>query len=106
MPLRAEVKDSTLTMEIGAATLKFAFENGEGNNSYSDEVRDFRRKFSISDAAQFAKDICAAMNAEGEDGSTPLTRFLDQMMSEAIEQGSLGIHDPDGDEPDAGMVAE
>lgn len=95
MPLRAEVKADHLCVAIGIRTLSFAFENSEENNPYDEDFCDTKRQFSISNPLQFAKDVCHEMNDEGEDGSTPLTRFLDSMMGRAVEQGSLGIHDPD-----------
>lgn len=95
LPLRVEVVSGQLCVGIGVKTLAFAFENSEENNPYDEDFCDTKRQFSISDPLQFAKDVCHEMNREGEDGSTPLTRFLDSMMDEAVEQGSLGIHDPD-----------
>ncbi len=80
LPLKVEVKDDHLCFAIGIDTLAFAFENGE-----------FAGEFKVGDQAQFAQDVCDELNREGEDGSTPLTRLLDQMMSEAAEQGSLGL---------------
>jgi len=96
-PLNAEVDEGKLSIEIGISTLQFAFENGEENNPYDDNLCDTVRTYSICDAQQFAKDVCRAMNDEAEDGSTPLTRFLYSMMQEAINQGTMGINDPDGD---------
>jgi hypothetical protein len=95
MPLRAEVEDGRLVISIGVETLAFAFEHGEGNNPFDEAANDFKREATIADPLEFAKDVCRAMNDEGEDGSTPLTRFLDSMMNEAVEQGSLGVADPD-----------
>jgi hypothetical protein len=95
MPLRAIVEGDRLVISIGLNTLAFAFENSEENNPYDEDFCDTKRQFSIGDPLEFAKDTCRAMNDEGEDGSTPLTRFLDSMMEEAVEQGSLGILDPE-----------
>lgn len=95
MPLRAEVESDCLRIAIGVGTLVFAFENGEANNPFDDATNNYIRQVRIGDQTQFAKDVCHEMNREGEDGSTPLTRFLDSMMDEAVEQGSLGILDPD-----------
>ena len=95
MPLRAAVENNQLSFAVGVRTLAFAFENSEENNPYDEEFCDTKRQFSISEPWRFAKDVCHELNREGEDGSTPLTRFLDSMMGEAVNQGSLGIHDPD-----------
>jgi hypothetical protein len=95
LPLRATIENDQLSIVIGVRTLAWAFEHGENNNPYNESTHDFEQRYRISDPLQFAKDVCHEMNDEGEDGSTPLTRFLDSMMDRAIEQGSLGIHDPD-----------
>lgn len=98
MPLRAVVQDGKLIISIGIRTLAWAFEHSEGNNPYDDSLGDFKREYRIADPVQFAKDVCHEINDEGEDGSTPLTRFLDSMMDNAIENGSLGILDPEDNE--------
>jgi hypothetical protein len=102
MPLRAEVKDGCLYIAIGEKTLAFAFENSDFNNPFDDALGDFEKTCHVSDPAQFAEDVCLELNREDEDGSTPLTRFLDSMMQEAFYQGSLGIHDPEEDEDEEG----
>lgn len=105
MPLRAVVKNGRLYVSIGIATLAFAFENSEDNNPYDEPSGDYIQKIQVSDRRQFAEDVCLAMNDEAEDGSTPLTRFLDSMMNTAVEQGSLGILDPDEDPRESHAVA-
>ena len=101
MPLRALVQDGNLVISIGIRTLAFAFENGEGNNPYDEASGEFKREFQIANPLQFAEDVCHEINDEGEDGSTPLTQFLDSMMDRAIENGSFGILDPEDDDPHA-----
>ena len=101
MPLRAVVQDGNLVVSIGIRTLAWAFEHGEGNNPYDESLGDFKREYQIADPIQFAEDVCHELNDEGEDGSTPLTRFLDSIMDKAVENGSLGILDPEDDEPHA-----
>lgn len=98
MGLSATVVDSHISVSIGVGALAFAFEHSEGNNPFDEASNDYRQRYQIGDPLQFAEDVCRAMNDEAEDGSTPLTRFLDSMMNEAVDQGSLGILDPD--EPD------
>lgn len=95
LPLRATVENDQVSIVIGVRTLAFAFENSEENNPYDEDFCDTKRQLSISDPSQFAKDVCHELNREEEDGSTPLTRFLDSMMGEAVNQGSLGIFDLD-----------
>lgn len=91
LPLKVEVKDDHLCFAIGIDTIAFAFENGEDNNPLDVRSGDFSRTFLVGNKQQFAQDVCHELNREGEDGSTPLTRLLDQMMSEAANQGSLGL---------------
>ncbi len=81
--LRVEVVDGKLLIEIGIETLAFAFESQPENEG----------TWKVSDQLEFAKDVCRALNDESEDGSTPLTRLLDEMMEFAADQGSLGIAD-------------
>ena len=91
LPLRVQVKDDHLCIAIGIDTLAFAFENSDWNNPYDEDFVDSKRTFSVCNKAQFAEDVCRELNREGEDGSTPFTRLLDDMLSEAADQGSLGI---------------
>lgn len=96
MPLRAEVEDGRLVISIGVETLTWAFHHSEGNNPYNEDSGKYERTYTVERPADFAKDVCHVMNDEGEDGSTPLTRFLDSMMDEAVNQGSMAIADPEG----------
>lgn len=93
MPLRAIAKGGALRISIGASTLAFAFDNSEDNNPYNDETDTFDRTYIVKRPFVFARDVCYAMNDEAEDGSTPLTRFLDKMMQSAVEQGSDGVEE-------------
>lgn len=95
MPLKAEVKANHLCLGIGISTLAWAFEHCEDNNPFNESTGNYEQRYRIGDPLQFAKDVCHEMNDEAEDGSTPLTRFLDSMMDRAVEQGSLGILDPE-----------
>jgi hypothetical protein len=95
MPLRAHVANGQLVISIGIDTLTWAFHHGESNNPFDDESNKFLQQLTIKNPLVFAEDVCLAMNDEAEDGSTPLTRFLDKMMESAVEQGSLGIADPE-----------
>ena len=90
-PLKADVKNEKLSIEIGIETLAFAFEIGEDNNPYNEQKCCYVQAYAVKNAYLFAKDICKEINCEAEDGSTPLTRFLDTMANEAVEQGSEGI---------------
>lgn len=93
LPLKIAIKDDHLCIAIGIDTLAFAFENCDDNNPHCDELADFRREFLVHNKRLFAEDVCRELNREGEDGSTPFTRLLDAMMTEAADQGSLGIQE-------------
>lgn len=95
MPLKAEVKDGQLVIAIGIDTLTWAFEHNEDNNPYSEESGDYEQRHSICDKLLFANDVCHEINSEDDDGSSPLTRFLDSMMQLAANQGGeLGNRGP------------
>ena len=91
LPLRAEMVGSTLSITIGEGTLAFAFENNEDNHPFNIRTQNFELMYRVVDPKVFAEDVLAEINREGEDGTTPLTRFLDDMMEAAVENGSLGI---------------
>lgn len=89
-PLEVKIERGALVIRIGAATLAHAVSYADWANPF-DEVRDdYIRTFAITDAKQFTKDVIDAMLHEREDGSTPLSDFLDKMSEAAIDDGSLG----------------
>ena len=93
-PLRCEVtEDGELSIKIGMDIVKFALKHHEWNNPYDEPSGLFKRAFKVTDARVFCKEVIRAMNDEGEDGSTPLTRFLDAMMEAAIDDGCEGIEE-------------
>ena len=92
-PLAVKVVGDRLTVEIGIDTLAFAFEEGDWNNPFNDAANDFQRKYRIGDKQEFANDVRHAMRDEAEDGSHPLSRFLDAMFVAAVEDGSIGVEE-------------
>jgi len=92
-PLKATIADGRLVIAIGVQTLAHASAASDWANPFDETVYDYIRTFAIDDAPQFAQDVVLAMLAEEEDGSTPLTVFLDKMAQAAIEDGSLGLHE-------------
>lgn len=52
----------------------------------------------VTDSGEFAKELCIALNAENEDGTTPIHRLIDKAVIAAIEQGALGIDEIGEDE--------
>ncbi len=91
--LTAEIVDGRLVIAIGVQVLAHATALADWANSFDEAADDYIRTFAIEDAPQFAKDVVSAMLSEREDGSTPLSDFLDKMAQAAIEDGSLGLHE-------------
>jgi len=92
-PLGVAVKDGQLVVTIGVQTLAHAVAFSDWANPFDEAADDYIRTFAIEDAPQFANDVVSAMLSEGEDGSTPLSAFIDKMAQAAIEDGSLGLHE-------------
>lgn len=91
--LDVAIERGALVIHIGIQRLAHAVTYSDWANPYDESTGDYIRTFAITDALQFAKDVASAMQDEREDGSSPLTDFLDKMSEEAINQGSLGLHE-------------
>lgn len=89
-PLSVTVKNGKLVISIGVNVLAGAVAAGDDFHVYDDATNDYLRSVAISGPEQFAKDVALAMQSEAEDGSSPLTKFLDQMAQDAIDDGSTG----------------
>ena len=91
VPLRCELVNGSIEFNIGAKILAHA------TNVCPDlwDAENDRGQFKVTDHAVFAKEVVRELNREQEDGSTPLTRLLDQMIEEAINQGAEGIEEID-----------
>src|SRR5690606_29065598 len=90
-PLSVSIVGGALRIEIGAATLAHATRYAQWANPYNEDKKDWIRTFEITDPAEFAKAVLHAMLAEREDGSTPLSDFLDKMSEAAMEDGPEGV---------------
>lgn len=93
LPLAVKVEQGRLVIEIGIHTLAHAAAFSDWANPFDEKRDDYIRNFAITDPEQFAQDVMHAMLAEREDGSSPLSDFLDEMMQAAISDGSLGLHE-------------
>jgi len=89
-PLAVRVAGGKLVIEIGIHTLAHAASYADWANPFDEARDDYIRTFAITDAVEFAKDVQHAMLDEREDGSTPLSDFLDKAMEAALDDGSLG----------------
>lgn len=92
-PLDVKIERGALVVRIGIGTLAFAVTYADWANPYDEAIGDYVRSFAITDVPQFATDVMHEMLREREDGSTPLSDFIDRMSEEAINQGSLGLHE-------------
>lgn len=82
-PLTVVVEDGELRISIGIDTLAYAIEM---NPDQGDEQR-----FVITDNAEFADGVAAALQEEEEDGTTPVHLLFDAAAQAAIEAGASGI---------------
>lgn len=92
-PLEAKIEKGAVVVRVGIQTLAHAATCSDWANPYEEATGDYIRNFAIVDAPQFAGDVIYEMCREREDGSTPLSDFLDKMSEEAVNQGGLGLHE-------------
>ena len=98
MPLRVRVERCRLILSIGLDTLAYAARHApeiERAFVWDDAACEYNEsRFRVVDKVAFAKAVCAALNDEAEDGSTKLTRLLDECFMDAIEAGAEGVEIP------------
>lgn len=92
-PLVVKIEDEELVLRIGINTLAFAADAQDAFVPYDEEKGDWVRKYKVTDPKEFASDIKRAMQDEREDGSSPLTDFLDKMTIAALDDGSIAIEE-------------
>ena len=51
------------------------------------------KRFKLTDAALFAKDMVCALNDGDEEGTTMIHKMFDKAINEALEQGAKGIEE-------------
>ena len=90
-PLRVKIERGCITIKIGIETLAWAANHLDDWNPWDDKKNDYVQKWVVIDHAEFAKDVVHEMLNEREDGSHPLSDFLDKMINEAADQGSIGV---------------
>lgn len=90
-PLTARVEGDELVIRVGVDQLAHAIISADAFHGFSVEADAYVRDFAISGPMGFAKDVVRAMQKESEDGSTPLTRFLDEVAGTAMDDGARGI---------------
>jgi len=88
-PLKVTVAGGKLTIEIGIDVLSYAVVHSDWANPWDDGRNDYIRTFSIMNPEFFAGDVKAAMLREQEDGSSPLSNFLDSVTKDAVDDGTV-----------------
>jgi len=88
--LQVKIHEGRLVIAIGVQTLAHAAAYAEWANPLTTigDQDEYLRAFAITDTHDFAIDVARAMLEEQEDGSTPLSLFLDEMMQAACDDGS------------------
>ncbi len=87
-PLTVSVQDGELRISIGVDVLAHAVSYSDWANPYDEDKHEYIRTFAITDAEAFARDARLAMLREQEDGSSPLSDFLDAATNGAVDDGS------------------
>lgn len=90
-PLEVEVKGGRLVISIGIDTLAFAANHHDEFTPYDKNLGDWVQRWKVFENGEFALAVARQMGRESEDGSTPLTRFQDEMFIAAVKDGCLGI---------------
>jgi len=88
-PLRCLIVGDVIRIEIGRKVLRFAAE--QHPDFWDGESDTDVPNIKITDDAKFAREVVNAINDEEEDGSTRLTRMLDEVIKYAVEQGCEGV---------------
>lgn len=92
LPLQVKVEADNLVIRIGIDRLAFSFETGEGNQIYNETLGTYRTAWKVINGQQFAEGIAIALQTQEEDGSTPITKILDEAFIKAIED-DMGVEE-------------
>lgn len=83
-PLKADVENGILTVQIGIETLEWASKPENGGPLEGCKVDGRQRR-------EWANDVVREMTRENEIGESPLGKFLDSMMEAAANNGSAAL---------------
>jgi hypothetical protein len=92
-PLTVKVERGAVVVRIGIDVLAHALKFADWAIRFDEAKDDYIQPYKVTDADELARDVIHAMLREEEDGSTPLSDFLDAMTKAAIEDGSCGVDD-------------
>jgi hypothetical protein len=90
-PLTVTVRGGVLQISIGCNVLASAIATGDDFHRFDDEKDEYVRDFAITDGEKFAADVMRELEREEEDGSTLLSKLLDEAGRSAIDDGSGGV---------------
>lgn len=85
----AQIVNGKLIISLRISTLAHAARHSD----YFFRCAEDGTPLKITDEAVFAKSVAYALNAEEEDGSTPITRMLDAAFEHVSEQGEEGVEE-------------
>jgi len=85
----AQIIDGRLIISLSIQTLA----NAARNSQHFFDCAEQGMQLKITDEAAFAESVKSALNREEEDGSTPITRLLDDATAWVSEQGEEGIEE-------------
>jgi hypothetical protein len=90
----AVIRDGQIVISIDVDALPGILSGGIATNSVAG-------LFKVTDPAEFAKEVCGALNAEKEDGTTRVNMMFDSAFNHAIDQGAEGVDEITEDEFEA-----
>jgi len=83
---QAVIRNGKIIISVPLTNLQSVLDGGYACNVYD-------RAYRIVDEEGAAKEICAALNDEDEDGTTPIHRLFDAAINEALNQGAQFIEE-------------
>lgn len=85
----ARIEGDRLVISLRISTLAHAARHSQ----YFDALEEDGHPLVITDEAEFARSVVRGLNREEEDGSTPVTRMLDDAFEWVCEQGEEGVEE-------------
>ena len=92
-PAEVKIVDGYAVLAIPLDYFKNLVESDERYSDYDENSEEF--KFAkVNDTEEWACDVVSALNQEDEDGSTLITKAIEEALNLAIEDGSEAINLP------------
>jgi len=83
---QAVIEDGNIVIRVPIANLQTVIDGATA-------LRGLDARWLVTDAPQFAQEVCLAINREDEEGTTPFHKMFDRAMDYAINQGALGVEE-------------